>query len=160
MGDFVKIAATIGGAAATGGASLGASLGSMSLLQGASLGFSVFSTTMQGQQETKQYEAQAATEKFNATTREIERKKNLIRSLALTNVRMGAGGIGTGGSAQNLAFEDIHAADLDQSIDNTGTRVKIDTAKSNARTAQFSSLLSAGSDVTSTLLRTSRRGKV
>ena len=163
MGKFVKIAA-LGAAAFYGGpmalSSLGGAAGGGGLLSTLSTGLSVFSTIAGGISKKKEYEAQAKTEKFNATTREIERKKNLIRSLSLSNVRMGAGGIGTGGSAQNLALEDIRAAELDQATADVGTRVKIDTAVSNGRSAQTFSLLSAGADVGESLLRKKRRGSV
>lgn len=129
-----------------------------SLLSYAGQGAQAFSTIAQGQAQKQQYEAQAKIERFNATTREIERKKNLIRSLSLSNVRMGAGGIGTGGSAQNLALEDIRAADLDQSIDATGTRMKTGQLSTNASNAQTFSLLSAGADIGESVLRKKRRG--
>jgi len=168
MGAFTPLLAigTAGGAPIYAAGSLGAALGTgaaiggMSLLSTLSTGLGVASTLFQGQAQKEQYEAQARTEKFNAQSREIERKKNLIRSLALSNVRMGAAGIGTGGSQLNLAMQDIHAAEQDQFQADVGTRVKIDTATANARNATTFSLLSAGADVGTSLLRAKRRGSV
>ena len=170
---FSSSLAALGGTASTGLAAAGSSLAGIggataagsslfggSLLSYASTGLSVASKLMGGQADKRQYEAQARTERFNATTREIDRKKNLIRALAIGNVKAGAGGTGTGGSNLNVQMQDIHAAEQDQFQADVGSRVAINTAHSNASNAQSFSLLSAAGDVGSSLLRSSRRGSL
>lgn len=183
MGKFVKVAA-LGAAAFYGGGALMGAMGgsSSSIMMGAmnsagmvgagtsgsflsgfggsllKYGLQAGATIMQGVSQSQQYKQQASIEKANATVREINRKKNLIRAMSMSNVRMGAGGIGTGGSQANLAMQDIAAADLDQNQDDIGTGLRTSGLEQNARGAVVGSLLTAGSDIGTSLLRAKRRG--
>ncbi len=157
-------------AVATGAATVGASVAGASLFGGSLLSTlstistiaSVGSTLFGGQAEAKDYKIQAKAEENNARNREIERKRNLIRSLALQNVRAGASGItsGVGSSAQAIQMEDISRFNLDQSTDAAATGQRVSQLRQNASNATTFSLLSAGSEAVKFGRRQAKRGSV
>ncbi len=108
------------------------------------------------------YKQQAKAEETNARTREIERKRNLIKSLAMQNVRAGASGVtsGTGSSAQAIQLEDISRANLDALTDAANTEQRIAALSSSASTAKRMSLLSAAGEGARMYGRSKKRGKV
>jgi len=127
-----------------------------------SLALAAGSTYMQVQ-ETKAVAAdKGRAEAANAKTREIERKRNLIRSLAERSVRAGASGItsGIGSSAQALMLEDVSRKGLDTAIDKSITSRRISQIQQNASNQATFSLLSAGADIAGTVSRTKKRGEV
>jgi len=140
-------------AAASGGGLFGGSL-----LSNLSTAFSVGSRIYGGIQESKQLKAQANVEKFNARTREIGRKRNLVRSLALQNVRAGAGGIAPDGSVAAIQQEDLSRFELDQAIDTAGTGQRVSQLQQNAGYATNFSLLSAAGEGFGAYRRTQQRG--
>ena len=101
-------------------------------------------------------------EAANAKTREIERKRNLIRSLAERSVTAGASGItsGIGSSAQALAMEDISKKGLDTAIDRSITGRRVSQLQQNARNQATLSLLSAGAETAATIGRAKKRGEI
>jgi len=150
-------------AGVTGGASAGLFGGSLlSTLSVASKVVGIASTLAGGQAESRDLKTQAKAEEFNSLNREIERKRNLIRSLALQNVRAGASGItsGFGSSAQAIQLEDISRFELDQSVDAFATTQRVNQLKQNASNATNFSLLSAGGEAARFGLRAARRGTV
>ena len=83
----------------------------------------VASTAQQASVQKAGFKVQAAAEETNARTREIERKRNLMKSLAMQNVKGAASGItaGTGSSAQAIQMEDISRFELDELTDKATT---------------------------------------
>lgn len=155
---------TVGAATAATGLFGGASLLS-TLSQVASVGStlaSIGSTVAAGEAQSRDIKIQAKAEEFNARNREIERKRNLVRSLALQNVRAGASGItsGFGSSAQAIQLEDISRFELDQSSDAFSTTQRVNQLKQNASNATTFSLLSAGGEAARFGLRAAKRGTV
>ena len=155
----VSLAAGITGGAASGGLFGGSLLSTLSV---ASKVVGIASTLAGGRAEAQNLKVEAKAEEFNARNREIERKRNLIRSLALQNVRAGASGItsGFGSSAQAIQLEDITRFELDQSVDAFSTTQRVNQLKQNASNATNFSLLSAGGEAARFGLRAARRGTV
>ena len=122
----------------------------------------VASTVQQANVQKAGFKVQAAAEETNARTREIERKRNLMKSLAMQNVKGAASGItaGTGSSAQAIQMEDISRFELDELTDKATTEQRVGQLQSNARTARTSSLLSAASEVYKPAKRAAKRGKM
>jgi len=154
---------TVGAAtAATAAATAGGLFGGGSLLSNVAAGASIASRLFQGEAESANLETQAKDEQFNARNRQIERKRNLVRALALQNVRTGASGFTfeKGSSAAAIQFEDIERFELDQSTDALNTANRIDQLKQNASNATKFSLLSAGGEAARFVSRTTARGTV
>ncbi len=137
-------------------------MATLSAAQGLLTVLTVATTVQQGQVAKANFKVQAAAEETNARTREIERKRNLMRSLAMQNVRAGASGVtaGTGSSAQAVQLEDISRVELDQLTAKANTEQRVNQLQSNARTAVSSSLLSAGGEIAGQYVRNKKRGKV
>jgi len=147
-------------AAGTGAWAAGSALTFGSLLSTASTVLSIGSTIAGGKAESDQLKFQAQTEKFNATNREIERKRNLIRALATQNVRGAAGGIGTGGSLAAIQASSVRDFELDQSTDKAGTDARVTQLRQNASNASTFSLLSAAGTAVDSFDRSKKRGSV
>lgn len=147
----------LGAGAAT---AVGSSGGSLLSLVGS--GLSAASTISGGLAHAGDLKAQAKAEKFNAATREIDRKRNLIRALSLQNVRVGAGGIqgGQGSSAQAIQLADIKDYELDQAVDKAGTSQRVNQLRQNATNAVTSSLISAAGEGIGTYGRYKKRGSL
>jgi len=158
----VAATAVATGAATVGAGAVGAGLFGGSLLSTISTGLSIFSTIAGGQAESRDYKVQAKAEQFNARNREIDRKRNLIRSLALQNVRAGASGItsGVGSSAQAVQLEDIERKELDTATDTYSTSQRVNQLKQNASNATTFSLLSAAGEGVRYGRRVAKRGSV
>ena len=139
-----------------------AAMSSGSLLAGAAAAVGAISTIRAGRAQAAEYKTQARAEEFNAKNREIDRKRNLIRSLATQNVRQGASGIsgGVGSSSQAIQLEDIGAANLDQTVDTGVTSSRVSQLQANASTAKTSSLLSAASGAAASYSRYKKRGEL
>jgi len=118
---------------------------------------SIGGTLLSGRAESQQIKSQAKVERFNATNREIERKQNLARALAIQNVKRGAGG--APGAADAFTGELASQSSFAQTIDDAGTNFRQGQLRANARDATTSSLLSAGSEVFKFGSRRARRGK-
>lgn len=127
-----------------------------------SLALAAGSTYMQVQETKAQAKDVGRAEAANAKTREIERKRNLIRSLAERSVTAGASGItaGAGSSAQALAMEDVSRKGLDTAIDRSVTSRRISQLQQNAKNQAKLTLLSAGAETAATIGRAKKRGKV
>lgn len=115
-----------------------------------------------GRAASASYKQQAKAEETNARTREIERKRNLIKSLAMQNVQAGASGVtsGTGSSAQAIQLEDISRKGLDTLTDVARTEQRVSQLQASASTAKRMSLLSAAGEGARMYGRASKRGKV
>jgi len=137
-------------------------MATMAAAQGLMTVLTVATTLQQGAAQAKGLQIQAKAEETNARTREIERKRNLIASLAMQNVKAGASGItaGTGSSAQAIQLEDISRFELDELTDKAATEQRVSQLQANARTARTSSLISAGAEVGGAYVRSKKRGKV
>lgn len=103
--------------------------------------------------ESRETLKQAKAEEISAAQRQIERRRNLLRSLSSQNAAAGAAGVGLEGSTSAIAKADIRDATNDLLIDDSNSDQRISSLRSqasNARrlgNAQFgSSLLKAGSD--------------
>jgi hypothetical protein len=120
------------------------------------------SLLVQGVQKSEQLKSQAKDEQFASRNREIERKRNLIASLASQNVRGGASGVtgGVGSSFEAIRKGDLENFELDQFMDKESTAMRNDQLQQNAKTAIATSLLSAGAEAAGSSRRTKRRGKV
>lgn len=127
-----------------------------------SLALAAGSTYMQVQETKAVARDKGRAEAANAKTREIERKRNLIRSLAERSVTAGASGItsGIGSSAQALAMEDISKKGLDTAIDRSITGRRVSQLQQNARNQATLSLLSAGAETAATIGRAKKRGEI
>jgi len=123
---------------------------------------SVYSTVESGRVQKENLEAQGRAEATNAKSAEIERKRRLVASLAMSNVQAGASGItsGTGSSAQALQMEDISRKELDTATAESNTSQRLTMLQSNIKTAKTSSLLSASGEVASSVGRYKKRGTV
>lgn len=121
---------------------------------------SVYSTVESGRVQKENLEAQSRAEATNAKSAEIERKRRLVASLSMANVKAGASGItsGTGSSAQALQLEDISRAELDTATAESNTSQRLSMLQSNIKTAQTSSLLSASGEVATSVGRYKKRG--
>lgn len=126
----------------------------------ASLAVSTYASVESANIQEQNLQNEARAEETNSRNREIERKRNLIKSLAMQNVRAGASGItsGTGSSAQAIMLEDISRKDLDTSSDVGRTDQRVSQLQKNAKAGKRSSLLSAGSEVVKGAYRTKKRG--
>ncbi len=118
---------------------------------------SVGSTLIGGIQKRNQIKSEAKIERFNATNREIERKQNLARALAIQNVRQGASG--QIGAANAFTGELSTQSSFSQTIDDAGTNFRANQLQANARDATTNSLLSAGSEAFKFGSRRAKRGK-
>ena len=145
-----------------GGIGGGGAFGIGSLLSIASTGLSIASTLSAGETDAVDYKTQAKAEQFNARSREIDRKRNLIRSLALQNVRAGASGItsGPGSSAQAIMMEDVSRSGLDEATAAAGTSMRVSQLKQNAKSAKQFSLLSAAGEAVRYGKRVKKRGSI
>jgi len=154
------LATSIGAATAAGAA--GAGLFGGSLLSQIAAGTSILSTIAGGQADATNYKEQAKAEQFNARNREIDRKRNLVRTLALQNVRQGTSGItsGIGSSAQAVQLEDISRGELDQATDLYSTNQRVNQLKQNASNASTFSLLSAAGEAARFGRRQTKRGSL
>lgn len=123
-------------------------------------GVSVYSAVESGNVQKENLEAQGRAEATNAKSAEIERKRRLVSSLALSNVKAGASGVtsGTGSSAQALQMEDISRKELDTSLAEGNKSQRLTMLKSNIKTAKTSSLLSAAGEVAGSVGRYKKRG--
>lgn len=121
-----------------------------------------YSTVQTGRVEAGRFKQQAKAEETNARTREIERKRNLIKSLAMQNVRAGASGVtaGTGSSAQAIQLEDISRKELDTLTDVARTEQRTSQLESNIKTTKRMSLLSAAGEGARMYSRSEKRGKL
>ena len=121
-----------------------------------------YSTVQTGRVQSATFKQQAKAEETNARTREIERKRNLIKSLAMQNVKGAASGVtmGTGSSAQAIQMEDISRKELDTLTDVARTEQRTSQLESNARTARRMSLLSAAGEGARTYKRSKKRGTI
>jgi len=137
-------------------------MATMTAAQGLMTILTAYSTIESGKAESRNLQIQAKAEETNARTREIERKRNLVRSLAMQNVRAGASGVtaGTGSSAQAIQLEDISRFELDELTDKAATEQRVSQLQANARTARRSSLISAGAEVGGAYQRSKKRGKL
>jgi len=137
-------------------------MATMAAAQGLMTVLTVGATLYSGVAQSRAYKVQAKAEETNARTREIERKRNLIRSLAMQNVKAGASGFtsGTGSSAQAIQLEDISRFELDELTDKAATEQRVSQLQANARTARRSSLISAGAEIGTARVRTLKRGKL
>ena len=157
-------AAFAGGAAATsiaaqvGGGLAASAFSATSLLSLASQGVSMYGKIQEGKAQAANMKTKAKAEQFNSRNREIDRKRNLIRSLAMQNVRGGASGVGLGGSTQNMMLESINLKEGDTISDNGSTSQRVNQLKQNASNASTFSLLSAAGDGISYAKRQMDRG--
>ena len=121
---------------------------------------SVASTVQAGEVQKENLNIQSRAEETNAKNAEIERKRRLVKSLSLANVKAGASGItsGTGSSAQALQLEDISRKDLDTQTAQSNTSQRQAMLQSNIKTAKTSSLLSAAGEVATSVGRYKKRG--
>ncbi len=101
-------------------------------------------------------------EEANAKTREIERKRELVRALAAGNVGEGASGTTGGFGSSNLALmmSDIRKEGLDESVDVGATNQRITQLKSNADAVQDYAVLSAAGTIAGGAKRYKKRGSV
>jgi len=132
-------------------------LGSAGTLSTIATVVGVGSTLLSGISERNQIKSEAKVERFNATNREIERKQNLARALAIQNVKQGASG--QRGAANAFTNELQVQSKFAQTIDTAGTNFRQGQFKANARDAMTSSLLSASSEVVKFGERRAKRGK-
>lgn len=137
-------------------------MATMAAAQGLMTVLTVATTLYSGVQQSRGFKIQAKAEETNARTREIERKRNLMKSLAMQNVKGAASGItaGTGSSAQAIQMEDISRFELDELTDKATTEQRTGQLRENARTARTSSLLSAAGEVYKPARRVAKRGKI
>jgi hypothetical protein len=128
--------------------------------QWVSLALTAYTVYESGEAEKEQYETQARAEESNAKTREIERKRNLVRALSAGNVKAGASGVsgGIGSSQDALMRSDIRKESLDEVVDAGATSERITQLSSNAKSARNYSLLSAGAGFAEGAAREFRRG--
>lgn len=119
-----------------------------------------YTTVESGKVQKTNLENQARAEETNAKSAEIERKRRLVQSLALSNVKAGASGVtsGTGSSAQAIQLEDISRKGLDTALAASNVSQRTSMLRANAKTAQTSSLLSATSEVAGAVGRYKKRG--
>ena len=122
---------------------------------------SVYSAVESGNVQKENLAIAGRAEETNAKNAEIERKRRLVQSLSLANVKAGASGItsGTGSSAQALQLEDISRKDLDTQTAQSNLSQRKTMLRSNAKTAETSSLLSASGEIASSVGRYKNRGK-
>lgn len=127
-----------------------------------SLALATYTTYQAGETEKENYQRQAQAEESNAKSREIERKRSLVRALAAGNVKAGASGVsgGIGSSQEALMKSDIRKEGLDEVVDAGATSERITQLNSNASAARNYSLLSAGSGLAKGAAREFRRGDV
>jgi hypothetical protein len=127
-----------------------------------SLFLTAYTTYQAGEMEAEQYETQARAEESNAKTREIERKRSLVRALAAGNVKAGAAGVsgGVGSSQEALMKADIRRESLDEVVDAGATSDRISQLSSNASAARNYSLLSAGAGLAGGAAREFKRGSI
>ena len=125
-----------------------------------SLVMGAVTTYKTGEAQAEQYKTQARAEESNAKTREIERKRALVKALAAGNVKAGASGVsgGIGSSQEALMKADIRKESLDAVVDAGATSQRISQLSSNASAAKNYSLLSAAGQAVSGASREVRRG--
>ncbi|MCK5236087.1 MAG: hypothetical protein KAR06_03795 [Deltaproteobacteria bacterium] len=137
-------------------------MAAMGAVQWLTLAATTYTTVQSGKIESANLKMQAKAEETNARTREIERKRNLIKSLAMQNVRGAASGVtaGTGSSAQAIQREDISRKELDTLTDVARTEQRASQLRENAAVTKRTSLLSAAGEGARSYGRAKQRGKL
>lgn len=119
-----------GGSAVAGGVMLGTTLASGAM--------SAISARNAGIAQDQQYKYQAYTEGLAAKQREIERRRDLLRSLSSMNAQAGVGGVETGGSIGGIIMRNIRENQNDLLTNDanlSATRSALRAAGANAKQA-------------------------
>jgi hypothetical protein len=167
MGDFMKTAAIVGTAVATGGTSLAVGAGAtgsfLGLSSAAWAGISTAGTMLMsvqaGNAQKSNYAQQAQQEEFAAKDREVSRRKRLISSLASQNAARGASGVRAfEGSPAAMMKNDIKEFEYDQSMAAANTSMKTSSLLESGNYAQQSGYTSAGNSLLTFGSRMAERG--
>jgi hypothetical protein len=167
MGDFMKTAAIVGTAVATGGTSLAVGAGAtgsfLGLSSAAWAGISTAGTMLMsvqaGNAQKSNYAQQAQQEEFAAKDREVSRRKRLISSLASQNAARGASGVRAfEGSPAAMMKNDIKEFNYDQSMAAANTSMKTSSLLESGNYAQQSGYTSAGNSLLTFGSRMAERG--
>ena len=129
---------------------------------GPQAGAAVYSQFRGAQVQQESLDIQAKAEQSSAKNREIDRKRNLLRALAIQNVKAGASGVtgGAGSSTQAMMQEDIRSASFDAVLDTGATSQRVSQLKQNAKNIAEYSLLSAAGEGYGLYRRTKKRGEL
>ncbi len=95
------------------------------IIAGISAGGAVYAANEQRKAagvQSKELLRQAKSEELSATQQQIERRRNLLRSLGSLNAAAGASGVGLEGSVNALARADIRDASNDLLIDKSNSQ--------------------------------------
>jgi len=149
MGAFKKAVPVVATAAAT-------------YYGGPSAGAAVYSSFQASATQAENIKVKARAEQTSSKNREIERKRNLLRALALQNVRTGMSGLtaGIGSSAQAVTNEDISNERFDSLLDTSATSQRVSQLQQNAKNISTYSLLSAAGEAYGSYSRKKKRGEV
>ena len=147
LAPLVPLLASIGGGSAVaGGVMLGTTLASGAM--------SAISARNAGIAQDQQYKYQAYTEGLAAKQREIDRRRDLIKSLSSMNAVAGTGGIELGGSLGGIIMKNIKDNQNDLLVNDanlSATQQALKAAGANARqqgnTQAALSLLDTGKNV-------------
>lgn len=117
-------------------------------------GLSAMAQIRAGQAESVALKEKATQEQDSARDREIQRRRQLIRTLASQNAIAGASGVDpTAGSMQAIALRDIRDAETESIMDRSVTGRRTALLRMQAKQAKQQGYLGAGATVLDTAFK-------